>query len=410
MTVQLMDRACFADQGVREQGCDDSAREMLDSTASSEGNRSSAAEFQSPRGSCQCRRMEHHRLGIDPTINHPTGHRWRLTGHILRARWLCWHLLLLGILRLSELLSGGAALNPGVVAAEPFVTAATWTPDQRHVIVGSQAGARWFAWPSGEPLGAIPTELAHIHDLKFSPDGEFLLLAGGEPAERGRVELVRWATRERVRTIGGHGDVVYRVAWSPDAQVIASAGGDGICRVTRVADGQPVSQYLGHALSVLDIRFWPAVEPGGSWRILSGGADHTLQLWEANTARTERSWDNHLGALTAVSAPGPDLPAGKRLIATAGEDRTVRLWQPELGRLVRFAKLAAVPRAIAWSGDGQELVVGADDGHLYRMRVETAEITSSQKVLPGRILEIAPDASGRNWLVGGETGYRVVAF
>src|SRR5262245_55211599 len=76
--------------------------------------------------------------------------------------------------------------------AAPPVTAVAFTPDGRSVVVGSQAGLEVRTWPELERVRTLATELAHVHDLAFAPDGKSLAAAGGAPAQSGVVELFRW--------------------------------------------------------------------------------------------------------------------------------------------------------------------------------------------------------------------------
>src|SRR5262245_19204161 len=77
-------------------------------------------------------------------------------------------------------------------SAAPPVTALALTPDGKSVVVGSQAGLEVRTWPELERVRTLATELPHVHDLVFAPDGKTLAAVGGAPAQSGMVELYRW--------------------------------------------------------------------------------------------------------------------------------------------------------------------------------------------------------------------------
>jgi len=257
-----------------------------------------------------------------------------------------------------------------------------------------------------EVSGSIDTQLDQVHDLCFSPDGKRLLAAGGSPAEEGAAEVLEWPSQKRLDRIVLHEDVIYRVAWSPDGSKWATASGDGTCSVVEAKSGTRVARYEGHSRPVLSLGFSKDASA-----ILSVGVDQTLRLWDSTNGEHRRTLDNHVGTVNALAIlpeianePQDALPM---TIATISEDQTVRIWQPAIGRLMRFAKLASIPRAVAWSTAGDRIYVGCNDGHIHEVDPESMEILNQFECLDGRIHEIAIDPKGQRILAVGETGFRV---
>jgi len=284
-----------------------------------------------------------------------------------------------------------------VAQAAPPITAAALAPDSRQVIVGSQRGVEIRSWPDLEPRRTVASELAHVNDLTFSPDGRTLLVAGGAPAESGSVELYTWPDATLIRRVTHHEDLVYRAAWSPDGMRWATAGADGICNVVTVDTGERLVSYRGHSKAVLAIAYLPEGKT-----IVSAGLDETLQLWDGTTAVHLRTLDNHIGAVNDIAVRPTVSSEAPVIVASIGEDRTARLWQPGIGRLMRFARLPSPPRALVWSPDGQRLIIGCGDGHLRIVDWETAAIISDKRVLPGRIHALLIDPGQRRLLVAGD--------
>ncbi|HVJ66367.1 MAG TPA: WD40 repeat domain-containing protein [Caulifigura sp.] len=293
-----------------------------------------------------------------------------------------------------------AALIADSAQANPPITAVALSPDGAQIVLGSQGGIEVRSLPELALTARLTTELANVHDLVFSPDGKTLLAAGGAPAESGAVELWNWPAGRRLRYIADHKDVVYRVAWSPDGWLWATAGADSICRVYLAETGALKTHYKEHSRAVLSISFLDRET------IASAGADQTIRIWEAATGQHRRTLDNHVAAVNAISVrPGPPAPAGI-VVATISEDRTVRLWQPMLGRLMRFARLPSPPRAVDWSADGERLFVGCNDGQIRVVDAESMEIVEDIVGLEGRIHELVTDRRRSTIVVCGEGGCR----
>jgi WD40 repeat protein len=269
-------------------------------------------------------------------------------------------------------------------------------------VLGSQDGIEIRSWPQLAFASKLTTELDHVHDLKFSPDGETLLAAGGSPAEEGCVEVLSRPSGKKIRQVTGHVDVVYRVAWSGDGKHFSTAGGDGVCQVFATEDAKRLARYEGHSRPVLSLGY---LSDGRT--IASVGVDQTLRLWNSASGEHVRTLDNHVGAVNglAVRPAAGDSPA---IVATVSEDKTVRLWQPSIGRLMRFARLPSIPRTVAWSTDGDRLLVGCNDGRVRVLDPDNVEVIEVLDGLEGRVYELVIDPASNRILIGGETGCRVV--
>ncbi|MGH7129884.1 MAG: hypothetical protein ACREIV_15040, partial [Planctomycetaceae bacterium] len=78
------------------------------------------------------------------------------------------------------------------------MTALVFSPDGRTLLVGSQAGVEVRSWPELKSLRTLDSELPHVADLAFSPDGTKLAVVGGSAAESGVVEIFHWPQGTRV--------------------------------------------------------------------------------------------------------------------------------------------------------------------------------------------------------------------
>jgi WD40 repeat protein len=198
--------------------------------------------------------------------------------------------------------------------------------------------------------------------------------------------------------VAAHRDLVYRVAWSPDGQHWATASADGTCLVFVAGTDKPLTRFAGHSRAVLAICFLPDGKT-----VASAGVDQTVQLWDAHSGKHLRTLDNHVGTVVDLAA-GPAPAAGTApQIVSVSEDRTVRLWQPAIGRLVRFARLPSVPRAVAWPTENR-LFVGCNDGSVRVLDTETMEVVNEKRGLEGRIHVLIPTPQRGGVFVTGENG------
>ena len=92
------------------------------------------------------------------------------------------------------------------------------------------------------------------------------------------------------------------------------------------------------------------------------------------------------------------------MIATGADDRTVRLWQPEIGRLMRFKRLASKVTALAWTPDGSCVLAGCQDGSVNVIDAETLVHTEQQSASAARITALVVHPSEPFALSGDSNG------
>src|SRR5262249_37013788 len=133
-----------------------------------------------------------------------------------------------------------------------------------------------------------------------------------------RHDLASWYRRlSPLKAILQQPGKIYAVALSPDSQRIVTGGADGAVRLWDVHTGKQVGSPIRHPSSVQAVAF----SPDGQM-ILSGSSDQTARLWEASTGRPLREPLRHQDKVVAV-AFSPD----GQVVLTGSYDNTARLWE-----------------------------------------------------------------------------------
>ena len=245
----------------------------------------------------------------------------------------------------------------GETSVKPHNTCAAFSSDGKKLVVGSQAGVEVFDADSFESIRTIAVDFDSIHDLRFSPDGQWLAVAGGFPGESGEVAWIRWPAGVIDHQVSVHDDVVQQLAFAANGETWITASSDEVCCVFAMDAAKPTRRYVEHSRAVLGVTLLPDGETA-----VSGSRDETLRVWNIRSGESIRTLHNHSRDVTSVALQPKEqsLP----VVASASIDLSVRFWQPTIGRMVRFARLPSKPLGIAWVLNGSLVAAACADGHL----------------------------------------------
>lgn len=247
----------------------------------------------------------------------------------------------------------------------------------------------------------IECPLAKITSLAFSPDGQWLAAAGGEPGLRGEAVIFSWPEGVLKHRFGNHEDVVTSIAIDLAGKRLVTASADHSAKVWSLAAGAAPVETLtlgGHSAALLAAAFSP-----GNGSVVTASADRSLKVWAVDDGKLQRSLGHHTEAVHALAfRPAFQGPA---TCASAGDDRTVRLWQPEIGRMVRIVRHHEGPvLALAWSPDGRHLYSAGQEGLIRRINGDSDAIEKQWRPGTDWIYALAVSPDGANIAAGDWAG------
>jgi WD40 repeat protein len=198
---------------------------------------------------------------------------------------------------------------------------------------------------------------AGFNSVAFSPDGERIACAGGD----GTVKVWNIRMRRVVRTLIDNPDFVYSVAFHREGKHLAAAGADRKVRVWDLTTGKPVFECAFAGLNV-GTAYSVAFSPDG--HRLAAGSDGAVNIWDWRNRQLPPIHTLPVGEKTAISTAVAFSRDGRRL-ASASFSGTVMIWDVETGAHLRsLSEHHHVVSALAFSPDSSSLVSASFDGRL----------------------------------------------
>ena len=275
----------------------------------------------------------------------------------------------------------------------PPVAAVAFSPDGKWLASGIYGRVTVWDLGSASPAKVLTNVLGAVNDLKFSPDGKLLAVAGGQPSARGDLRLFDTAEWKLVHSLGGHLDTVSGVAFSPDGTKIVSASFDKTVRLWDVKTAKVLHTFTGHSDSVYAVAF----SPSGTW-YTTASKDRTGRIIDVATGKgkltfsgmeqevlavainadgtqavtsgfeTQLSWWDTQTAERVKRIGGPGgavhelcLDAKGTVCAAAGGDGSVRFYKPG-GDLIKAVPGTSPVFAVALDSNGKRAASGNADG------------------------------------------------
>ena len=209
-------------------------------------------------------------------------------------------------------------------------------------------------------------------------------------------------------TYYGHASWVLAVAWEPEGNHIASAGGDGVVRIWDVnRAGETLVNYRGHPWLFKNVNWPPKIytlawSPEGL-RLASAGDGRKVYVWNALTGQTIVVYEGHSGVLSNVFALAWS-PDGNRIVSAcsaAGFDKTVHIWNAKTGSALRRynSSYGLTPQfsvsSVAWSPHGDRIATACGDKSIRLWEATTGKTILTFKTNSDWVYTIAWSPDGR---------------
>lgn len=206
--------------------------------------------------------------------------------------------------------------------------------------------------------------------LNFPQQGNTVALTPTVPVQSNpQVGNVRTTVRLLQPAKGRQGDTLYihkghdgffvqAVAWSPDCSRIVSGGDDASVQVWDAFTGSNLYTFREHHDQV-----WTVAWSRSGDRIVSGSVDQIAHVWEASSGSALTTYQEHAGHAVGIGlafavAWSPD----DRFIASSSADMTVHIWDAHSGdNHSIFHGHTAEINALAWAPDGKYIATASDD-------------------------------------------------
>ena len=195
----------------------------------------------------------------------------------------------------------------------------------------------------------------------------------------------------KVITLLGHADSILACAITPDGRRLVSGSHDRTLKLWDLESGRYLRTFEEHEDWVLAC----AITPDGR-RVVSGSNDRTLKIWNLKSGRCLHTFEGHKAGVRACAIT----PDGRRVVS-GSDDCTLKIWDLKSGRCLRTLEgHVDWVRACAITPDGRRVVSGSNDRTLKIWDLESGDCLRTFEGHAGVVLAgvIAPD--GRRLVSG----------
>lgn len=276
----------------------------------------------------------------------------------------------------------------------PPVAALAFSPDGKLLATGIYGRVTVWDLSTAKPAKILTNVLGAVNDVKFSPNGSRLAVAGGQPSARGDLRLFDTKEWKLVASLGGHLDTVSSVAWSPDGAKIASASFDKTVRLWDAKTNAVLHTFTGHS----DFVYGVAFSPKGDW-YATASKDRTGRIVDVATGKSLGTFSGMEQEVLAV-AVRPE--TGQ--VVTSGFETAVSWWDPKTAERTRKTGGPGVAtHEIAFDAKGTVMVVAGGDGTLRTFDGASGNQTKAAQA-GSPVFALAVDPAGKRMASGSADG------
>jgi WD40 repeat protein len=288
--------------------------------------------------------------------------------------------------------------------------AIAFAPDGKAVAsvpppTGSGPSKKIYLWDltGGKLLRTLEGHRNEVFAIAFSSDGRTLASAGGDNHngdQDNAIHLWDWREGTEIRTFSRieHRGGLMCLTYSPNGKTLISGGHDSVVRVWDAAAGVEMDAVARHEDAMMAYRREcrsVAHAPDGK-TFACGGVDGIVRVFDADTRKQLHPVVGHQDGVGGIAFS----PNGKTL-ASASHDRTLRLWDlASANEIRRFRGHYGEARGVAFSPDGSRLASAGGDWHVYLWDVASGNQTHKLETQRDHAcVAFSPD--GKSLLSGG---------
>jgi WD40 repeat protein len=257
---------------------------------------------------------------------------------------------------------------------------------------GEDQQLRLWDAATGQEQWRINVSGPNEYSIAFAPDGATLAVVA-----QNSLLLLRTTTGEQLFSVRLE-MALQKVAFFPDGRRLVTGGQDQMLRVWDAATGRMLKAVRAHPGSFV---FTVVVSPDGQW-IASGGNDSVgdrkaARLWNAETLQEHKVLAGHTNAVRGI-AFAPD----SQTLVTASADQQVKWWDIASGQeLKTWRGHTNRIREVAFAPDGKSIASSSDDGTVKVWNVDpTAEPAETLTGHGGEIFPVAISPDGKTAATG----------
>lgn len=248
--------------------------------------------------------------------------------------------------------------------------------------------------------------VSHPYSLAVSPNGDLIAIGG----EDGLIQMWQISTGQMLHTIQAHTTYVFALTFSPDGQTLVSGGMDFGTKFWDVNTGRCLQTWQF-------TRCWAlAFSPDG--KLLAESLeddDRSIHLWDWASKRCLRTFKGHTGPASGLAFatrsinPSVD-PCGsgaQQLLISGGQDGLIKIWDVESGDCIQtLTEHTGIIWSVCVHPDGDRFATGSFDHSIKIWDLQTGDCIQTFMGHTGEVTGISFSPDGR--LLASASGDRTI--